>query len=68
VLYGSKDGAEVLASPVIVSADTFKAERISLRGISYSSSPVAEIIIYASDQSANRVAIEANINAAYSIY
>jgi hypothetical protein len=29
---------------------------------------IAEIIIYPSDQSANRVAIETNINAAYSIY
>ena len=29
---------------------------------------IAEVIIYNSDQSANRVAIEANINAAYSIY
>jgi hypothetical protein len=29
---------------------------------------IAEIIVYPSDQSANRVAIETNINAAYSIY
>jgi len=36
--------------------------------LSYLTGPMQELIAYPSDQSANRVAIEANINAHYNIY
>ena len=68
VLYGSKDGTEVLANPAITSGDTFSADKIGRRGSAFNSSPIAEIIIYNTDQYANRAGIETNINDHYSIY
>jgi len=68
VLYGSKDGAEDIANPAIASGDTFSADRIGRRGAAFNSSPIAEIIIYNTDQYANRAGIETNINDHYSIY
>ena len=37
-------------------------------GTSYLNGPMQELIVYPSDQSTNRAAIEANINAHYSIF
>jgi hypothetical protein len=54
----------------VVSTDTFSADRFLQRGTNGNPypDPVSEVIIYASDQSANRVAIETNINDHYNIY
>ena len=54
----------------VVSTDTFSADRFLQRGTNSNpySDPVSEVIVYASDQSANRVAIETNINNQYDIY
>jgi hypothetical protein len=54
----------------VVSTDTFSADRFLQRGTNGNPypDPVSEVIIYASDQSANRVAIETNINDHYDIY
>lgn len=68
VLSGYYDGVFADAAPAITAASEFKADKIGLRGSFYGSSGVKEIIIYDSDQSANRAAIEANINNHYSIY
>ena len=54
----------------VVSTDTFSADRFLQRGTNGNPypDPVSEVIIYASDQSANRVGIETNINDHYNIY
>jgi hypothetical protein len=54
----------------VVSTDTFSTDRLLQRGPNGNpySDPVSEIIIYDSDQSDNRTAIEGNINAHYNIY
>ena len=54
----------------VVSTDTFSANRFLQRGTNSNPypDPVSEIIIYNSDQSSNRTAIEANINNHYDIY
>jgi hypothetical protein len=53
----------------VVSTDTFSADRFLQRGTNGNPypDPVSEIIIYNSDQSANRTAIEANIGETYGI-
>jgi hypothetical protein len=48
--------------------DVDTAEISNATNVQYWSGIQSEIIIYPSDQSANRAAIEANINAAYNIY
>jgi len=68
VLSGYYDGVFDDAAPAITAASEFKADKIGQRGSFYGSSGVKEIIIYQSDQSANRAGIEANINDFYSIY
>jgi len=68
-LSGSANGnLDSTASPVIESNDTFQADRLSLRGSTYGTFSIKEVILYNSDQSANRVAIETNINSQYSIF
>ena len=54
----------------VASTDTFSADRFLQRGTNGNpySDPVSEVIIYDSDQSDNRTAIEGNINAHYDIY
>ena len=66
-LEGYYDGEFDAVAPAIDSTDTFQADRIGLRGSAYSSPSVKEIIIYDSDQSSNRPAIEANIANQYGI-
>jgi hypothetical protein len=53
----------------VVSTDTFSADRFLQRGTNGNPypDPVSEVIIYNSDQSANRTAIEANIGETYGI-
>jgi hypothetical protein len=68
-LSGSANGnLDSTASPVIESNDTFQADRLSLRGSTYGTFSIKEVILYNSDQSANRVALETNINSEYSIF
>ncbi|MGB1190198.1 MAG: hypothetical protein ACPG4A_08215, partial [Pseudomonadales bacterium] len=66
-LEGYYDGEFDAVAPAIDSTDTFQADRIGLRGSAYSSPSVKEIIIYDSDQSSNRPAIETNIANQYGI-
>lgn len=68
VLNGYYNGAFDDASPAITASSEFRADKIGLRGSFYGSSGVKELIIYNSDQSANRAAIETNINNQYDIY
>jgi hypothetical protein len=67
VLSGYYDGVFDDVAPAITAASEFKADRIGQRGSFYGSSGVKEIIIYNTDQSSNRAAIEANIGEVYSI-
>ena len=67
-LSGSANGnLDATADPVIESNDTFQADRLSLRASTYGTFSIKEVIIYNSDQSANRTALEANIGETYSI-
>jgi hypothetical protein len=67
VLSGYYDGAFDDAAPAITAASEFKADKIGQRASLYCSSGVKEIIIYNTDQTANRPAIESNIASHYSI-
>ena len=69
-VYGG--GAFISSDSTSLSQMTFDTFTIGALGriaeVNFWDAPIQEVIIYASDQSANRVAIETNINAAYSIY
>jgi hypothetical protein len=67
VLSGYYDGVFDDAAPAITAASEFKADKIGQRGSLYGSSGVKEIIIYETDQSAKRIAIEENIGSNYGI-
>ena len=64
---GGTSGTTARAS-FVTNCDAFEIGLVSSTGSTAWDGRVAEIIIYASDQSANRAAIETNINAAYSIF
>ncbi len=65
---GSANGnLDATADPVIESNDTFQADRLSLRGSTYGTFSIKEVILYDTDQTDNRTAIEANIGEVYSI-
>jgi hypothetical protein len=66
-LEGYYDGEFDAVAPAIDSTDTFQADRMGLRASAYSSPSVKEIIIYNSDQSDKRRAIEENIANHYDI-
>jgi hypothetical protein len=66
-LEGYYNGEFDAVAPAIDSTDTFQADRIGLRGSAYSSPSIKEIIIYNSDQSTKRRAIEENIANHYDI-
>ena len=67
VLSGYYDGVFDDAAPAITAASEFKADKIGQRGSLYGSSGVKEIIIYETDQSDKRIAIEENIGSNYGI-
>ena len=67
VLSGYYDGVLDDAAPAITAASEFKADKIGQRGSLYGSSGVKEIIIYETDQSDKRIAIEENIGSNYGI-